>query len=361
MEITIGRGDDRRKVPVAEASDRDLQYYAENARVDAIRDACVAELERRAMAGDGAPAEVAQQAQQDPPRAPQQTRSQAPSTALARVSVRTLDVTTAIQLANQLEELEKTCIVVAPSTAMADIPEGFSPALSIVKVNPSGGSQEVYPLPEGKLGLARATLDTLAGGTGASVVPHLTRRLDDASDPYFYECECYLEVRRLDGTIRLVQGHKQLDLRDGSPQYEALRKRAEAKYEREKKKDPNARMGDWESQIRDMRLFIAEHAETKARLRAIRALGFRASYSKEELAKPFAVVSLAATGRTNDPELKRQFAMANYAAAVSGTARLYGGTPAQPVRSLHARSVETTGMVRPPPVGSVPVDVEDEY
>lgn len=54
-----------------------------------------------------------------------------------------------------------------------------------------------------------------------------------------------------------------MDLRDGSPQIEALYARAQGG-----RKDPT-------NQIREMRLHIMAHAESKARLRAIRSIGVR--------------------------------------------------------------------------------------
>jgi hypothetical protein len=42
--------------------------------------------------------------------------------------------------------------------------------------------------------------------------------------------------------------------------------------------------------------------------RAIGAIGVRREYRRSELARPFLVARLAFTGRTSDPDLRREFA-----------------------------------------------------
>ena len=95
-----------------------------------------------------------------------------------------------------------------------------------------------------------------------------------------------------------------------------------------------------ESQIRDTRLFLLRHAETKAKLRAIADMGVRRSYTAEELSKPFRVARLMWTGRTNDPELKRVFAEKTADAMIGAASAMYGmqsaPAPRAPIRQVEA-------------------------
>ena len=127
-------------------------------------------------------------------------------------------------------------------------------------------------------------------------------------------------VRNFDGTPREIFGTKEMDLREGSAQVEALVERAQGqKADGTDRKDPK-------KQIREMRLHLLSHAETKAKLRAIRSLGIKSGYTEEELRKPFAVARVMWTGRTDDPELRRMFAEKTADAMLGGITSLYGGS-----------------------------------
>jgi hypothetical protein len=326
--------------PVGDASDRTLEYWSQKAREQEIREACAAELERRGIAGEEGPPSPAAQTT-EPQRSPPTQRR--PSASLARVDLSM--VTSGKDVSARLEELAAQCHLVSPATASADLPEGFSLAVSVVKIDPRGGTQVVYPTGNGNLGLARASLEQIAGAAGISWDLPNCRRVDDGRDPHYCSFAAAGYLRNLDGSVRAISGTKEMDLRDGSAQVEAL-------YERFKNQVPGKTRKDPTAQIREMRLHIQAHAETKAKLRAIRSIGIRSSYTAEELAKPFAVVRLAATGRTEDLTLKREFARLNYAAAVAGSSQLYGAPPAQLVSAPTARALPARGR---------PVVEEDDF
>jgi hypothetical protein len=136
-----------------------------------------------------------------------------------------------------------------------------------------------------------------------------------------------------------------MDLRDGSPQIDALIAKARAKN-----RDPAP-------QIREMRLHILAHAESKAKLRAIRSLGLRSSYAPAELQKPFVVAHLVFTGKTDDPELRRAFALKRADAMLGATAMLYGPPPAAPVA---APSMRLAAPTPPPALSASPIDIDDD-
>lgn len=113
------------------------------------------------------------------------------------------------------------------------------------------------------------------------------------------------------------------------------------------------------AQVREMRLHIMAHAETKARLRAIRSgLGLR-TYTLKELQLPFVVARLAFTGQSDDPETKRMFAGAIATAFLGGRRSLYGGEGvARP--AVRAMAAPAAPRLAPPPVGSVAPDDDDD-
>jgi hypothetical protein len=134
--------------------------------------------------------------------------------------------------------------------------------------------------------------------------------------------------RHFDGRECIIQGTKEMDLRRDSAQVESLMERyhdglAKWKAGGERGYEPR----DPTAQIREMRLHLVSHAESKARLRAIRALGIRTSYTVAELAKPFVVSRLMFTGHSHNPELRRMFAEMQARAMIAGSRALYGTEP----------------------------------
>lgn len=231
----------------------------------------------------------------------------------------------------------------SPFTAAGALPEGCGVQITLVQVDVDN---ETYDVGGGKLGLAKTALERVSHGIGISWDPELSRRLDDGRDPHYVHFKVVGRYRASDGQQQVVIGEKEMDLRDGSPQVEGLWDRyraSKAKFEAGKAKyapkEPTA-------QIREMRLHILGHAETKARLRAIRSMGIRTSYAREELAKPFACARVVFTGRTEDPELRREFSKMTAASFLGGSRSLYGEPVSQP------RALPPSGHAAPP-VGTV--------
>lgn len=249
--------------------------------------------------------------------------------------------------------------LVTPSTVIGALPEGFGVNLARVDVNVEHETYSVAPGGDddggrrgGKRGLSKSALERIARAAGVSWDVDRTRRLDDGSDPRYCLFLAVGRVRQLDGTEVDLQGTKEMDLRDGSPQIEALQARAKRKGK------------DATTQIRELRLHILAHAESKAKLRAIRSLGIRSAYTPEELKKPFFVASLMFTGETNDPELRREFAMLKAKAALGGIRALYGCDSNPFQRELMTRTEARAALptaVRPPPITNArALDEDDE-
>jgi hypothetical protein len=290
------------------------------------------------------------------------TSPSTPSTEITRAAPAPLMQQTARDAARITEALEAAasqCHLVSPATSCGTLPEGCAVALSTVRVDVA----ETYPIAGGdgdsagsaKVGLSKTALDRIASAAGVSWDPERSHRLDDGRDPRYCAFLAVGTLRHFDGREVVIQGTKEMDLREGSAQVEALMERYRAKL---KRWEASGKRGypprDPSAQIREMRLHILGHAETKARLRAIRALGIRTSYSTQELAKPFVVARLMFTGETADPELRREFARMQATALLAGARALYGDA---------AMARDSVPQFRPAPapaLGRGQVDDDDE-
>lgn len=156
---------------------------------------------------------------------------------------------------------------------------------------------EVYAV-EGKLGLGKVAINKIAAAAG--ITWEYSHRVDDRSDPYYCEFEVRAKVTDFDGTVRYETSSKTLDLREGG-------------------KDVN---GISDRQLDQMRKFIAEHCETKAKNRAVRAiLSLKTSYQAEELQKPFIVPKLIPD--TTDPMAQKAVLANMYGASQA----MFGAAP----------------------------------
>lgn len=298
-------------------------------------------------------------------------------TALATVTKR-LELTRGLQgsftdpkaVSQNLQRASVVCHLVSPATSCGQLPEGTAVGMAAVLVDPEN---EVYLLPgqyedmedsKKRVGLGKVALDKIAQAAGVSWDPHSSGRTDDGSNPHYCAWRAVGAVRQFDGTEVRLLGSKEMDLRDGSPQCDAIIERCIRKIEkdaRRQKRELSKGQAEKEgrdkarNQIREMRLHILGHAETKARLRAIRALGIRSGYLLPELQKPFVVAKLIWTGRSADPELNRDFAKMTATAMLGGTRALYGEP--QPAPALPGPRADHG--TPPPPLGSVPLDGDD--
>lgn len=238
------------------------------------------------------------------------------------------------RLTEKLTRAAEQFNVVAPQTAVGQLPEGCDVAIVAVVVDPE---TETYQVTGGR-GLSKVALDKIAAAAGISWDALQSRRLDDGRHPHYCHFKAVGHIREFDGSRRTIIGEKVMDLRDGSAQVEEIMAKA---------KTPEAGL----SQLRQTRVHILSHAESKARLRAVRTIGIRASYSAEALKRPFVVAKLAWTGKTTDPELRRAFALEQQRAMLGSNAALYG-TTAAPATITHQGYA-------PPPVGQSQADLDD--
>jgi hypothetical protein len=218
--------------------------------------------------------------------------------------------------------------LVSPATACGAVPEGCSISLSTVIIDVD---RETYDVAGGR-GLSKVALDKISAAAGISWDAKQSGRIDDGSDPHYCMWRSVGRMRHLDGTEVQIIGHKEMDLREGSPTVGS----------------------DTPKQVKEKRLHITSHAETKARLRAVRSIGIRTAYTKAELEKPFVVAKIMWTGQSTDPELRRLFAMKQADAMIGGSRALYGESA--PTAALPAM----TAPLAPPPVGRS-LERDDDY
>jgi hypothetical protein len=324
MEITVGQGDQKRKVQVTDAEDNSLRWYAENAKNDAIRDACVAELERRAGAEESEKAPVP----------PQQTAIARRPTQQSGLENRDSAgiLRTPEEAFAKTQQLAKSCHLVNAPSAGCAIPDGCGIAWTTTFLDIAS---DTYAIPGGtKRGLGKDALNKIARDMGASWDPERSRRLDNCSHPHYCRYLAVGIMRDFDGTWITISDEKEVDLREGSDQAKLMT----------------------EKQLAQQRSNIQSLAITKARNRAIRGRGVSCGYEAKALEKPFVSFRIMFTGESSDPEIRRMKARA----MLDGERALYGRP-----------SATTANRLLPvPPVGSVADDElgpngvavgEDEY
>jgi hypothetical protein len=239
------------------------------------------------------------------------------------------------KITDMLQKASTQYHLVSPCVSCGEISDGFSVAFSSVLVD-IGDTYDTKG--GGKRGLHRVVLDKIATAAGISWDPVYSRRLDNGRDPHYCQFQAVGIYKQFDGTECRIIGTKQMDLRAGSPQI--------------------AGMSDKELAMQ--RQHIVSHAETKARLRAIAALGIKRAYTQDELQKPFVVARLVFTGHSDDPEMRREFARVKAIAAVGGREALYGALQQAPATMAPNPTVAALPPpADPPPVGTVGADEDD--
>lgn len=311
-QLTIPGGRDKGKLP-SECDEKSLTYWAESARQDDLKRACSDELARRKGG------------------AIQKPNGNAPRTSIARP----VEGSQALELSagnpaavTHWFELNKGSFhLITPSTVVQSIPEGCEVAISTIQIDPNPDNGEVYKQKKGKLALTGTSLAKVSAAAGVSWDPRQCRRIDDRSDPRYVEYTAVGGWRLFDGVFIVEQGTRAADLRDGSDEISEMSA----------------------EQVAQQRRFILPLAESKAKNRVIRRLGVKSGYTTEELARPFAVARLMWTGRTDDPELRREFARMTAERMNASGAELFG--PMHPARipAQHAHAPAHAPALGPAP------------
>ncbi len=283
--------------------------------------------------------------------------------ALAKLSGSYSDASTANQL---LKFAASHCHLISPAPSIGSLQVGCELALSIVAIETA---TDTYDVGAGKRALHKVALERIGGALGLSWIPEQCGRLDNGSNPHYALFQVAARYRAFDGQMQTVTGWKEMDLRKGSQRCEDIILKAE-KTNADIKRNP-MRGGkkryprDPMDQIRQERANILAHAETKAKLRAIRSIGVPSSFTAEQLQRPIVCARVMFTGKTDDPELRVIFGKQIAASYLDAGQAAYGGAP--PVRQLkpsNANTVESASVqgakVAPPPVGSRHIEDDDD-
>jgi hypothetical protein len=248
---------------------------------------------------------------------------------------------------------QSQCHLVSPAPVCGSLPEGYELAITMVRIDPYGPGvysltgKKDHPGPEDTVGLDKVSLLQIGNAAGADWI--ISRRTDDRRTNFYCEWEAVAEIQLLDGRKVKRPGNVEIDARDGSGYIEEIRTKAEKRA----REHPDWSNDGGDSQILELRKFYVRHAESKAMERAVANLGIRRSYKRKELEKPFAVVALSFTGRSDDAETRRYFAQRIADAALGSANNLYGGKPSLPGPGSPMPQLRAA-----PPVGSVPYDAD---
>lgn len=303
-DFTIPGGKEKGR-PIAEASTTTLGWwlnkFEDNIRSGSSRNegyerAWIAAARAvLAVRGDGPPQQPQQQTQT---QAHQQQQSFEPreTHAIARVdSAELQSVTGTFETPDacnaMLVHASRIGHLVSPAQSVGQLPLGTALAVTPVFIDVD---KETYNL-QGSLALDKVALEKIGDALGIDFTE--SYRTDDMRDPHYCAWTVRGEYRRLDGRVRTIIKSADIDARDGSTYTLLTQERAK-------------QSGKPNKELEMTRQFLARQCESKAMNRVVRAAAkLRQKYTRDELQRPFIVVSLALTGRCPDrPDIEAIFA-----------------------------------------------------
>jgi len=210
--------------------------------------------------------------------------------------------------------------LIAPSDQVARVLDGTAIVISSFRAEPTldtfpDDDDPKYRIP------AKPMLDRIANHLGLSWDAANCRRTDNQSSPYVRSCQAAGFVKGFDGSPREVQAHAEVDLHPES----SLTKAILGRFSSDRTKG--------RIELERRRQFILSHADTSARLRAIKQLGLREKYLPSELAKPFFVAKVQFTGKSENEATQAVFAARVADTFLPASAALFG----QPKKAAAAR------------------------
>ncbi len=273
----------------------------------------------------------------------------------------------AINLAQQFPPDRFT--VLSSTQEVCAISPFVKPRLSVVKIDPNPAAGYVYEsafcakdkqYPENsEVALGKNAINSLADAEG--IIWDSSQRIDDRKEPNYVEWQVWGHRTLPDGSRQPVFGTKAVDTRPGGPVEAELRKMVANKtrsWEGQPPKMTQREADEWvEKELLAARGNMLSMAETKARLRAVRAgLKLKSKYTRKELSKPFVVIAYDFAPDYSDPEIRRM-AMSH---ALQAQYSLYGGQqPALPPPQAHIVDAEHTVVQTSAPPLQGPDEHED--
>lgn len=268
-----------------------------------------------------------------------------------------------------LRELAGKVILLSPVVNLDVIPEFHEIAVRYVQVDARIESGDVYAQKGGKgVSLTKTALDRIAGAAGLNWHPTLSGRLDDHSDRHYCHFRAVALYHQTDGSVRPLAREKEIDLRDGHPEiFTTDEKRMKRKWVNGRPAgeiENHGYVAGWSAdRLAGAREHILAMAESKAKNRVVRELGVKQVYHPGELERPFAILALVMTGRSEDPELEKEAKRAILSDALGKSRGMFGPdvvsqaslerdvTPGAPPNLLVPHA--------PPPVGAKPKEDDD--
>lgn len=259
-----------------------------------------------------------------------------------------------------LRRAQDECHLVTPASSCAALIDGWDVHFSGFFVDIS---HETYAVTgddddedkDQRRGLSRTALDRIALAAAVDWTPEC-HRFDNGSAPYYCHYIAVGKHTLFDTAEKTIRDEKIIDLREGSAYVNELHEQGRLRHERAKANHwryvppPN---GD--RRIQHERVHLLSYAVTKAMNRAIRRLGVRIWYTRDELErKPFVVARPYFTGRTADPALRREFALMIAKDRMTSSRALYGESAKQTEMPQFM-----PGTAEPPPVDATPADTDD--
>lgn len=254
----------------------------------------------------------------DPARDPrQQPRGAAPQQQAPRSTVQWAQdaisgcCPTAEEARKRIATAHGRCHIIGGSSSFV-VPLGHEVMLTVVPIilaetyqtsKPKQPKEGESPVEE-RRGIGKATLMAVAAAAGVQWTS--SYRLPPMGDSLYVRWKAIGAYRDLAGVWRQIEGDRDSDFRNGSPQIEG--------------KTP----GD----VAGLRSNIMRSTSTKAKLRAIReAFAIPASMTRSELDKPFVVARLVLTGNVADREDRATFIRALVEQSSASVSMLYGIAP----------------------------------
>ncbi len=228
---------------------------------------------------------------------------------------------------------EKKYLILAP-IELGPIPAMHTPMASVVKVDPDPANGDIYEQGRGKFAYSKALLDRAAAAAGIVWLPEMCGRTDAGTDPEVVRFRMTGKRKELDGQWRVVPREYEFDLRAREKELEdTVPKRDAITQIADKTKREKAIAEAINKDMVQLRKHKIGRAESGAANRVVRVfLGIKASYTREQIARPLVIPKLIFSPDYSDPEVKR-FMLAE---ATGTIPELYGaqasaGTFANPI------------------------------
>lgn len=199
--------------------------------------------------------------------------------------------------------------LLTPSQQMANLLDGCALVITAFRADVQLDTYADDDQP-GRRVPGKSLLDRVARDLGVSWIAEHCKRTDDQRSPYRRSYQAAGQIREFDLGWRGIQAHAEVDLTVGSALEQKLLKKLGVQKGR--------------LDVERRRAFITSHADTSARLRAVRGLGLRDTYLPSELARPFFCARIFFDGKSENPATQARFDQAVVDAFVPSADALFG-------------------------------------